>query len=90
MDSPGRIREVRERLKRLSEGVGRDPGEIEIVTTFRLGAPTQETEDSAERVSGELLQLREAGVDVCVLTITPMSPEALSWVAEEVAPGLRR
>jgi len=89
MDSPERIREVRERLNRLAEGVGRDPGELEIVTTFRLRVPTPETEDSAERVAGELLQLGEAGVDLSVLAISPMRPETLAWVAEGVAPRLR-
>src|SRR5919199_781452 len=64
MDSPGRIRQVRERLKRLAEEAGRDPGELQIVTTFRLRSPTQETGDSAERVVGELLQLKETGVDL--------------------------
>jgi probable F420-dependent oxidoreductase len=86
MDSPERIREVRERLKSLAEGAGHDPGELEIVTTFRLRVPTPETESSAERVAGELLQLGEAGVDLCVLAISPTRPETLSWVAEQVAP----
>ena len=86
---PRGIREVRERLSRLAEGVGRDPGELEIVTTFRLRVPTPEMEASAERVAGELLQLGEAGVDLCVLAISPTWPEMLSWVAEKVAPRLR-
>ena len=89
MDSPERIREVRERLNRLAEGAGRDPRELEIVTTFRLRVPTPETEGSAERVAGELVQLGEAGVDLCVLAISPTRPETLSWVSEEVAPRLR-
>jgi alkanesulfonate monooxygenase SsuD/methylene tetrahydromethanopterin reductase-like flavin-dependent oxidoreductase (luciferase family) len=89
MDSPERIREVRERLKRLAEGTGCDPGELEIVSTFQLRVPTPRTEDSAERVAGELLQLGGAGVDLCVLAIAPTRPETLSWVAEEVAPRLR-
>jgi probable F420-dependent oxidoreductase len=66
-DSPERIREVRERLKHLAEGAGRDPRELEILTTFRLRVPTPETKDLAERVAGELQQLQEAGVDLCVL-----------------------
>jgi probable F420-dependent oxidoreductase len=86
MDSPERIREVRERLNRLAEGTGRDPRELEIVTTFRIEVPSPETEGSAERVAGELLELREAGVDLCVLAISLTWPETLSWVAEEVAP----
>jgi hypothetical protein len=56
------------------------------VTTFRLRVPTPQTEDLAERVAGELLQLGEAGVDLCVLAVSPSTPETLSWVAEEVAP----
>jgi hypothetical protein len=31
----------------------------------------------------------ETGVDLCVLAISPTWPEMLSWVAEEVGPGLR-
>jgi len=90
MDSPERIRTVRERLKHLAEGEGPiGPRELEIVTTFRLRAPTPETEDSAERVARELVQLEEAGVDLCVLAITPTWPETLCWVAEEVVPRVR-
>lgn len=85
-DSPERIREVRQRLNRLAVEAERDPGELEIVTTFRLRVPTPETEDLAESVAGELLQLGEAGVDLCVLAVSPSTPETLSWIAEEVAP----
>ena len=81
---------MRERLKRLAEGVGRDPRELEILTTFQLRVPAPETEDSAERAVGELLRLGEAGVDLCVLAISPTRAETLSWVAEEVVPRLRR
>jgi probable F420-dependent oxidoreductase len=87
-DSPERIREVRERLERLSEEVGRDPRELEVVTTCRIEVSTPDTEDLSERVAGELMWLREAGVDLCVLVISPIRSEALSWVAEEVAPRL--
>jgi probable F420-dependent oxidoreductase len=89
MDSPDRIHEVRERLKHLAEGAGRDPRELEIVTTFRTERPAPNRGDSAERVAGELLRLKEAGVDLCVLAVSPTRPETLSWVAEEVAPRLR-
>jgi hypothetical protein len=66
------------RLKHLAEVVGPiGPRELEIVTTFRLRAPTPETEDSAERVARELAQLEEARVDLCVLAITPTWPETL-------------
>ena len=89
MDSPERIREVRERLEDLAEGTGRDPRELEIVTTYRIEVPSLDREDSTESVAGELLRLRETGVDLCVLAISPTRPETLSWVAEEVAPRLR-
>ena len=89
MDSPERIHEVRERLKRLAEGVGRDLREVEILTTFRLRAASTGTEDLAERVAGELLRLGEAGVDLCVLAVSPSTPESLSWVGEEVVPRVR-
>jgi alkanesulfonate monooxygenase SsuD/methylene tetrahydromethanopterin reductase-like flavin-dependent oxidoreductase (luciferase family) len=90
MDSPEQIRTVRERLKHLAEVPGpTGPRELEIVTTFRLRAPTPETEDSAERVARELVQLEEAGVDLCILAITPTWPETLCWVAEEVVPRVR-
>ena len=79
IDSPERIREVRERLKRLAERAGRDPRELEIVTTFRIERSTlDKKEASAERVAGELLGLREAGVDLRVLAISPMRSETLS------------
>jgi alkanesulfonate monooxygenase SsuD/methylene tetrahydromethanopterin reductase-like flavin-dependent oxidoreductase (luciferase family) len=89
MDSPERIREVRERLERLSEGEGRDSRELDVLTTFRIEVPSREPADSAERVASELVRLGEAGVDLCVLAISPTRSEALSWVAEEVAPRLR-
>jgi probable F420-dependent oxidoreductase len=89
MDSPERIREVRERLDRLTEGVGREPQGVEIVTTFRLRAASTGTEDLAERVAGEFLRLGEAGVDLCVLVVSPSTPESLSWVTEEVVPRVR-
>lgn len=88
MDSPERIREVRERLDHLAGGAERNPRELEIATTFRIQAPISETKDSAERVAGELLQLKEAGVNLCVLAISPTRPETLSWVAGEVRPRL--
>ncbi len=89
IDSPKRIREVRQRLNRLAVGVERDPGELEIGTTFRLRVSTSETEDLAERVAGELLQRGESGVDLCVLAVSPTTPETLSWIAEEVVPRVR-
>ncbi|MBV9455763.1 MAG: LLM class flavin-dependent oxidoreductase [Rubrobacter sp.] len=88
MDSPERIREVQGRINRLAEGVGRDLRKLEILTTFFVGAPTSKTEGSAERVPRELWQLKEAGVDLCVLAISPTLPETLAWVAEEVAPRI--
>jgi probable F420-dependent oxidoreductase len=89
MDSPERIREVRERLERLSEGEGRYSRELEVLTTFRIEVPSREPADSAERVASELVRLGEAGVDLCVLAISPTRSETLCWVAEEVAPRLR-
>ena len=89
MDSPERIREVGERLERLSEGAGRDSRELEVLTTFRIEVPIPETEGAVERVAGDLLRLEEAGVDLCVLAISPTRSETLCWVAEEVVPRLR-
>jgi hypothetical protein len=60
------------------------------VTTFRIEAPSSETEDSPERIVGKLLELREAGVDLCVLAVSPTRPETLSWVAEAVVPRLEQ
>ena len=58
------------------------------MSTFRIRVPIPETEDLAEQVAGELFQLREAGVDLYVLAISPRRVETLSWGAEVVAPRL--
>ena len=77
MDSPERIRKVREGFKRLAEEARRDPRELEIVTTFRLQAPTPETEDSAERAARELVQtVSAAGILVGTLEPAGFEPAA--------------
>jgi probable F420-dependent oxidoreductase len=87
MDSPGRIVEVRERLTRFGKKMGPEPREVGLVTTYRLTAPPKLKEgESAEDAAEELGRLAEAGVGLCVLAVSPTTPDTLSWAAEEVAP----
>lgn len=82
-DTPEQILDVRERLARMSENLGRDSETLEISTVHRVERPGNGT---AETIVDELGRLAGAGVELCVLSISPADPESLAWVAEEVAP----
>ncbi len=76
-----------ERLARFGERVGHDPGEVELVTTYRFTAPQKVEEvNSSELAAEELGRLAEVGAELCVLAVSLSRPEALSWAAEEVRP----
>jgi probable F420-dependent oxidoreductase len=87
-DVPGYIREIRDGLNQLSEQLDRDPAGLQIGTTLdaRPPAPNQ-SKSSAEAVVDSLGQLKEAGLTFCALSLSPMTPEALAWIVEEVAPN---
>ena len=76
-----------ERLARFGERVGHDPGEVELVTTYRFTAPQKlEEVNSPELAAEELGRLAEVGVELYVLAVSLSRPEALFWAAEEVRP----
>jgi probable F420-dependent oxidoreductase len=88
-DDPGSIRKVREGLDVLGEELDRDPGELEIGTTLDVKSPAStDSASSAEAVADSLSELAEAGVTFCALSLSPMTPEALAWIVEEVSPNV--
>lgn len=100
---PDDMPDVRDRLARIGEEVGRDPGELELSVVRGLMPPGREEESfiperhmlggSSEAVVDELGRYAEAGVETVVIQISllaPLVPEALSWVAEEILPRLDR
>lgn len=98
------VLEVRARLARLGERVGRDPATLDLTTVCFLvppgfaperpapGPPLGGPEPSAERLVEELALLGQAGISVCSLWM-PLSgaqlPEALEWLATVVVPNLQ-
>src|SRR4051812_5371641 len=98
---PEELRDVRERLARLGEEVGRDPAELELSVARGLIPPGREEESfvpdrrmlggSPEAIVAELTSYSEQGVDhvlIQVSLLAPLVPEALEWVAAEVLPQL--
>lgn len=95
------VPELRERLARLGEEVGRDPGELVLSVVRGLIPPGREEESfipdrrmlggSAEAVIEELGTYAEQGVEDVVIQVSilaPLVPEALEWVSAEVLPNL--
>jgi probable F420-dependent oxidoreductase len=101
---PEDMPDIRARLERLGEEVGRDPAELELTNVRGLMPPGREDEGfipgrrwlggehpSAESIVDELGRLADEGVSMCVIQISllaPLVPEALGWVASEVLPKL--
>jgi len=96
-DMPG----LGERLARLGEEVGRDPGELALSVVRGLIPPGREEESfiperrmlggSAEAIVDELGMYAEHGVEDVVIQVSllaPLVPEALEWVSAEVLPKL--
>ena len=96
-DMPG----INERLARIGDEVGRDPGELVLSVVRGLIPPGREEESfiperrmlggSVEAIVAELGAYTEHGVDDVVIQVSllaPHVPEALEWVAEEVVPQL--
>jgi probable F420-dependent oxidoreductase len=95
--------DVRRRLGRIGEDVGRDPATLELTSVqfltppglptvgqtwpYQLGGPRP----SAEAVADELGRLHDAGISMSSLwmTVAPAAIlDAFEWVAEEVMPKL--
>jgi probable F420-dependent oxidoreductase len=100
---PEELSDLRGRLERIGEEVGRDPAELELSTARGLIPPGREAESfiperrmlggSADAVVEELGRYAEQGIDMVLIQISllaPLVPDALEWVASEVLPQLRR
>lgn len=86
-DGPDSIRSIKKGLQALGEEFGRNPDELEIGTTMNVKiATSSESGNSAEEVVEHLGRLKEAGTSFCALSLSPATPDALAWAAEEVAP----
>ena len=98
---PQDMPDLAERLARLGEEVGRDPGELALSVVRGLIPPGREEESfiperrmlggSAEAVVDELGMYADHGVDDVVIQVSllaPLVPEALEWVSAEVLPKL--
>ncbi len=75
-----------ERLAQLGEEKGRDPESVEISTVHRTKASNSDA--AAEDLADELGSLAEAGVELCILSVSPAEPDALAWISGEVVPRL--
>jgi probable F420-dependent oxidoreductase len=98
---PDELPELRERLERLGEEVGRDPAELELSVARGLVPPGREQESfipdrqmlggSSAAIVEELGRYAEQGVGLVLIQVSlspPQLPEALEWVAAEVLPQL--
>lgn len=99
---PDEIPEIRARLERLGEELGRDPSELELSVARGLIPPGREDESfipdrrmlggSADQIVEELGRYSEGGVGLVLIQVSllaPLVPDALEWVAAEVLPQLR-
>jgi probable F420-dependent oxidoreductase len=99
---PEEIAELRGRLGRLADEVGRDPAGLELSVARGLIPPGREQESfvpdrrmlggSAAAVVDELGRYANEGVEMVLIQISllaPLVPDALEWVAAEVLPQLR-
>ena len=100
---PEDMPDVNERLARIGDEVGRDPGELDLSVVRGLIPPGREEESfvpdrrmlggSAQAIVDELGAYAEHGVHDVVIQVSllaPLVPEALEWVAAEVLPQLPR
>jgi probable F420-dependent oxidoreductase len=100
---PEEMPDVNERLVRIGDEVGRDPGELDLSVVRGLIPPGREEESfiperrmlggSAGAIVDELASYADHGVEDVVIQVsllTPLVPEALEWVAAEVLPQLPR
>jgi probable F420-dependent oxidoreductase len=99
---PEDMPDVRDRLARLGEEVGRDPAELELSVARGLIPPGREDESfiperrmlggSRDALVEELGRYSEEGVGMILIQVSllaPNVPEALEWVAAEVLSQLR-
>jgi probable F420-dependent oxidoreductase len=98
---PDEMPDIRERLARVGEEVGRDPAELELSVARGLIPPGREDESfvpdrrmlggSAQAIVDELHAYAEQGVGLVLIQVSllaPLVPEALEWVAAEVLPSV--
>jgi probable F420-dependent oxidoreductase len=101
---PEDLADVRARLERLGEEVGRDPSSLELTVVRGLMVPGTEEDSwipgrrwlggehpSTESIVDEIGRLEQEGAAMCTVQISalaPLVPEALEWVAAEVLPKL--
>jgi probable F420-dependent oxidoreductase len=98
---PEDVPQVRERLARLGDEIGRDPDELVLSVVRGLMPPGREEESfvpdrrmlagSTEAVVDELGRYAEQGVMDVVIQVSllaPLVPDALEWVSAEVLPKL--
>jgi probable F420-dependent oxidoreductase len=94
---PEDMPDVRERLARLGEEVGRDPADLELSVARGLIPPGREEESfipdrrmlggSAQAIVEELGRYGDEGVSMVLIQVSmlaPNVPEALEWVAADV------
>jgi probable F420-dependent oxidoreductase len=94
---PEDMPDVRERLARLGEEVGRDPADLELSVARGLIPPGREEESfipdrrmlggSAQAIVEELGRYADEGVSMVLIQVSllaPNVPDALEWVAAEV------
>jgi probable F420-dependent oxidoreductase len=99
---PEELPDLKARLERLGQAVGRDPAELELSTARGLVPPGRESESfipdrrmlggSTQAVVDELGRYAEHGVGMVLIQISLLAeqvPDALEWVAAEVMPQLR-
>jgi probable F420-dependent oxidoreductase len=80
---PDGISEVRRRLERFGRELGRDAGDLEVSTVHRIRPG-----DSPETVAGTARRFAAAGVELLILSATPMNREVLACISSEVAPAI--
>jgi probable F420-dependent oxidoreductase len=98
---PEDLPEMKARLGRLGEELGRDPAELDLSVARGLMPPGREEESfiperrmlggSAQEIIDELGAYAEQGVDLVLIQVSllaPLVPEALEWVAGEILPQI--
>jgi probable F420-dependent oxidoreductase len=98
---PEDMPDIRQRLARLGEEVGRDPADLELSVARGLVPPGREEESfipdrrmlggSTQAIVDELGRYGDEGVSMVLIQVSllaPNVPEALEWVAAEVLPKL--
>ena len=98
---PEELSDVRSRLERFGDEIGRDPAELELSVARGLIPPGREQESfipdrkmlggSAGAIVDEIGRYEQQGVGLVLIQVSllaPHVPDALEWVASEVLPQL--